>query len=113
MGKHTEVCEATSVQGEQTEEAMELRMGCLHERKVALGAAVTVLADADATVVEKAVQLVEGLPSMERCDDLERLEHMRQRVPPPEDPSVETEVKALRERLAGAEETKIHPLGRQ
>jgi len=101
VGKHTEVCEATSVQGEQTEEAMELRMGCLHERKVALGAAVTVLADADATVVEKAVQLVEALPAMDRCDDLERLEHMHRRVPPPDDPAVETEVEALREWLAG------------
>jgi len=101
VGKHTEVCEATSVKGEQTEEAMELRMGCLHERKVALAAAVTVLADADATVVEKAVQLVEALPSMDRCDDVERLEHMHQRVPPPEDPLVEQEVQALREQLAG------------
>lgn len=73
MRKHTEVCEATRVHGEQTEEAMELRMRCLHERKIALDAAVTVLADADATVVEKAVQLVEALPSMDRCDDIEQL----------------------------------------
>ncbi|MEM9460221.1 MAG: serine/threonine-protein kinase [Myxococcota bacterium] len=102
-GKYTEVCEATSVRGEQTEEAMELRMGCLHDRKVALDATVEVLADADDTVVEKAVQIVEALPSMDRCDDLAMLQRMRQRVLPPGDPQVAREVEALREQLAGIE----------
>ena len=105
VDKHTEVCEATSVRGEQTGEAMDLRMGCLRERKVALNAAVKVLAAADDTVVEKATSLVETLPSLDRCDDLARLQRMHQRVPPPEDPRVAQEVEALREQLAsiGAE----------
>ncbi len=98
--KHTEVCEATIKRGEQTDEAMDLRMSCLRERKVALRAAVTVLADADDTVVEKAVRLVEALPSIDPCDDLHRLQQLRQRIPPPEDPQVEQQVEAVRARLA-------------
>ncbi|MEM9460808.1 MAG: tetratricopeptide repeat protein [Myxococcota bacterium] len=98
-GKYTEVCEATSVRDEQTKEAMDLRMACLHDRKSALGAAVRVLVDADDTVVEKAVPLIEALPSMDRCDDLDWLQQLRQRVPPPEDPRVAHEVDVLRRQL--------------
>ncbi|MEM9454536.1 MAG: tetratricopeptide repeat protein [Myxococcota bacterium] len=99
--KHTAVCEATSVRGEQTTEAMDLRMGCLHEHKQTLGAAVRVLAEADDAVVQNAVSLVEALPSMDRCDDLDRLRQARQRVPPPDDPEVARQVEALRKQLAG------------
>ena len=101
VDEYTEACKATSVRGEQTQEAMELRMGCLQDRKVALDAAVGVLADADDTVVEKAVRLVEVLPSMDRCNDLTVLRRMRQRVPPPADPKVAREVDVLRGQLAG------------
>ncbi len=104
--KHTEVCEATRVTQEQTEDAMTLRMACLRERRMALRAAVDVLIVADAAVVENAVTLVAGLPMLTRCDDVELLERQRQRLPPPEDPVVAQEVEALRERLAdiGAEQ---------
>lgn len=34
--KHTEVCEATAIDGVQSEEAMDLRMDCLRERKQVL-----------------------------------------------------------------------------
>ncbi len=95
--KHTEVCEATRVTQEQTEQDMGLRMSCLHDRKVALRAAVDVLADADATVAEHAVKLVTGLPGFVRCDDLTAL---RAVVPPPEDPQVAGQVEALREQMA-------------
>ena len=98
--KHTEVCEATRVTEEQSEETMELRMRCLQAHETALGAAVKVLTGADAEVVEQAVGLVAGLPTLDRCDDVELLERQRQRVPPPEDPQVAQEVESLRERLA-------------
>ncbi|MCH9681629.1 MAG: tetratricopeptide repeat protein, partial [Deltaproteobacteria bacterium] len=99
-GEHTEVCKATAVRGEQTEEAMDLRMGCLHARKVALDAAVTVLADADETVVPKSVEILEGLPRLRQCDDLDQLRQQRRRVRPPLDPAVAVQVDAVRETLA-------------
>ncbi|MEM9453473.1 MAG: serine/threonine-protein kinase [Myxococcota bacterium] len=101
--KHTEVCEATSVRGEQSDEAMRLRMRCLDRRRSSLRASVDVLADADAKVVQNAVKLVAGLPALTRCDDLDWLEQQDQRVPPPEDPDLAAEVEALRERLADIE----------
>ncbi len=102
VGKHTEVCEATTVRQEQTEDAMTLRMSCLRERRVALRATVKVLADADADTktVENAVKLVTGLPDLGRCDDVERLAQQRQQVPPPDDPDVAEQVDQLRDRLA-------------
>ncbi|MEM9459377.1 MAG: serine/threonine-protein kinase [Myxococcota bacterium] len=98
--KHTEVCEATSVRGEQPQEALRLRMQCLSKRRSSLRASVDQLADANAETVENAVKLVTGLPTLTLCDDLERLEQQDQRMPPPEDPDVAAEVETLRERLA-------------
>jgi len=97
---HTEVCEATRVTEEQTEEVMTLRMECLRERRTALRAAVDVLVEADENVVEKAVELTASLPSLGRCEDVELLARQRQRVPPPEDPQVAQQVDVLREQLA-------------
>jgi eukaryotic-like serine/threonine-protein kinase len=102
-GRHTEICLATRVTEEQTEEEMALRMGCLREHRTALRAVVDVLARADEEAVWKAVELVAGLPMLARCDDLELLAQQHQRVPPPEDPRVQAEVEALRERLADIE----------
>ncbi|MCX4242308.1 serine/threonine-protein kinase [Paraliomyxa miuraensis] len=97
--KHEEVCEATSVRNEQSPDVMDLRMGCLDKRRGELRAAVGVLAEADATVVQNAVELVAGLPGFSRCDDLEAL---RAEIPPPEDPVVAAKVEALDERLVEA-----------
>ena len=100
VNKHTEVCETARVRQEQTEEQMALRMSCLHTRKTAVRAAVGVLSNADAQVVQNAIHVVTGLPSLARCDDLDALQAT---VPPPEDPQVAREVEALRERLAELE----------
>jgi tetratricopeptide (TPR) repeat protein len=94
--QHTEVCEATTVRGEQSSAVMDLRMTCLHERRLALREVVKVLLEADASRVEKAVTLVSGLPGLSRCDDVEALEA---ELPPPEDPQVAERVEALEERL--------------
>ena len=98
--KHTEVCEATAIRRRQSEEVMDLRMGCLGERRVALHAAVKLLLKADAEVVENGVGLVADLPELFRCDDVVTLRQARQLVPPPEDPAVIPEVETQRERLA-------------
>ncbi|MCA9655156.1 MAG: serine/threonine protein kinase, partial [Myxococcales bacterium] len=100
--EHVDACEAATVRGEQGEDQMALRMACLGDRKHALAATVSVLAEADSQVTERAVELVSALPSLERCAEVERLATLDQRVPPPEDPAVADEVEALRGRLSGA-----------
>jgi tetratricopeptide (TPR) repeat protein len=97
--EHTEVCEATRVRNEQSEEEMSLRMGCLRERRLHLRATVDELSRADAKVVENAVRAVTSLPGLERCADVEAL---RADVPPPEDPAVAEQVAALDEQLVEA-----------
>jgi tetratricopeptide (TPR) repeat protein/tRNA A-37 threonylcarbamoyl transferase component Bud32 len=95
---YTEACEATTVRGEQSPEMMDLRMGCLHRAAVELDAAVEVLAEADAEVVQKAHEVTGGLRSLSRCADTEAL--MAAIEPPPEH---ETEaVEAARVHLARA-----------
>ncbi|MEM9462091.1 MAG: serine/threonine-protein kinase [Myxococcota bacterium] len=102
LDTHTEVCKATSVRGEQSDEALDLRMHCLGQRRTALRATIDVLADADANtkVVDNAITLVASLPTLTRCDDLAWLERHNQRVPPPEDPDVAAAVQAQRAHLA-------------
>lgn len=94
---HRDACEASLVRGVQTQTVMDLRMGCLSTRRIALREVVEILAHADASVVEHAVALVAELPSLDRCDDVEALQA---EVPPPEDPATAARVTALRERLA-------------
>lgn len=101
--QHTEACEATRVTEEQNEAVLALRMRCLHERTVALRAAVDVLGKADANVTVEAVGLVVGLPELERCEDVGWLEEQNQRVPPPGDPRLAQEVQAQRELLLEVE----------
>ncbi len=97
--EHTEVCEATSIRQEQTEQMMGLRMTCLHRRRAALKAAVDVLARADAEMIPNMTSVVGSLPALEPCDDVAHLEQQSQRVPPPSDPEVARQVEALRDRL--------------
>ena len=97
---YTETCEATSVRHEQSQDVMDLRIQCLRERKVALAAAVGVLAEADADVVTRAVEVASSMPKLDRCSDVSWLEQRRQRVPPPEDPERATKAEALRQQLA-------------
>ncbi len=52
---YREVCEATWLLGEQSEELLDLRMACLENRRTAMRALTTTLASADATVVERAL----------------------------------------------------------
>jgi len=79
-GAHREACEATTVRGEQSATVMDLRMACLHRARLGLRAVTGVLAAADASVVERAHELVRGLDPLERCADAEAL---RAAVEPP------------------------------
>jgi tRNA A-37 threonylcarbamoyl transferase component Bud32 len=93
-------CEATR-QGEQSGELLDLRMACLDERLQHVHAVVEILAEADETVVNKAVEAVMRLPTLERCADLDAL---TADIPPPEDPEAAARVAELEARLVKAEE---------
>ena len=95
--KHVEVCEATRVAERQTEAAMDLRMSCLSDRRLALRETVAVLARGNASTLERAVNMASGLPSLSRCDDVEAL---RAVVAPPDDPDAVRQISNAREVLA-------------
>jgi serine/threonine protein kinase/tetratricopeptide (TPR) repeat protein len=64
-----DACEATEVRREQSTDMLDRRMACLDQRLHGFTALVELFVDADATVVEKAVDAVEGLPRLAPCSD--------------------------------------------
>ncbi len=74
-----------------------LELDCLEERLGELGAVTRVLERADRAVVERAIDLVEGLAPVDSCADANVL---RRRGKPPE--KLRVQVEALRGRLADA-----------
>jgi eukaryotic-like serine/threonine-protein kinase len=97
MAQHRETCEATAIRQEQSAEVMDLRMGCLERARTDLRATVDVLAAANDTIVEKGVELVEGLPTLAHCEDVEAL---RSREPSPADAETARAVDDARAELA-------------
>ena len=71
---HRDACEATHVHNEQSQETLELRMSCLRGRHQAVSALLREFTDADPSVVENAVEAVNGLPRLVECNDLARLQ---------------------------------------
>src|SRR5690606_14961632 len=90
-------CEAHE-SGAQTGRLWDLRSACLSRRTAHLGALVDVLAQADASVVENAVQAVAALPGVATCSDEEAL----LLVAAPEDPEMAARVEEVRGQLARA-----------
>lgn len=78
---HTRICEATRVRGEQSERLMDARIGCLERARVSLEAAVWVLSRSDAQTVERAHDVVAGLPRLRHCRSLGRDEADVERPP--------------------------------
>ncbi|HWB76395.1 MAG TPA: serine/threonine-protein kinase [Nannocystaceae bacterium] len=70
---------------------------CLVDRKRALAALVHVLGDADAAIVERAVQATNALPAIAACEDPD---YLAAEVKPPDDPEIAAQVDELRERLS-------------
>ncbi|HET6980588.1 MAG TPA: serine/threonine-protein kinase, partial [Myxococcaceae bacterium] len=64
---NVEACEATRLRGTQSEALLDRRMACLGRRLEEMRALTTVLAKADATVVERAGQAVDALPALSEC----------------------------------------------
>jgi tetratricopeptide (TPR) repeat protein/tRNA A-37 threonylcarbamoyl transferase component Bud32 len=95
---HHESCAATTLRGEQSGELMDLRMACLHRARMELQTTADMLADPDAAVVEKSMELVDGLPPLDRCADPRGLQA---EVEPP-DPAIAEAVESAREELSRA-----------
>ena len=93
---HTAACEATRLHGEQSEEALDLRMACLDSRKQELGATVELLSSADARVVERATGVVAGMTPLAPCGNVPALRQVG--LPPPE-PAIQARTEDLRKRL--------------
>jgi tetratricopeptide (TPR) repeat protein len=92
-----EACEANRVRGEQSDDLFDLRMECLGRRRAELAALSDVFAEADASVVQQAVDATAKLTPIEVCSDVDRL---RTPVPLPDDPQLRDRIEAVRERLA-------------
>ena len=98
--EYTKTCETTRVRGEQSEEVMDLKMGCLDRYLKNAQALIRVFADADKTVVAESVQAVSSLSNFSLCHDVETL---RSRILPPKDLPTKIKVEELRDRLAEGE----------
>jgi tetratricopeptide (TPR) repeat protein len=92
-------CEATHVRGEQSAEALDLRMACLGQRLAGVKALTDIFAAADASVIENAANAAGALPNLEACADVEML---RSVVRPPSDAATQVRVDAVRADVARA-----------
>jgi eukaryotic-like serine/threonine-protein kinase len=79
---HDDACEATQIRGEQSTEAMDLRMACLGDRLQEMNALVDVLSHADEAVVSHARSAAGSLSPISSCGNVPAL---RAKVKPPTD----------------------------
>jgi tetratricopeptide (TPR) repeat protein/tRNA A-37 threonylcarbamoyl transferase component Bud32 len=103
---YRDACEATHVRGEQSEEVLDLRMGCLNDRLSSLRALTDIYSNATGEVVEHAVDAAHALTPLDGCNDAKQL---RSLIPSP-DPAVRGRVEALRRELGQIKA--IHDAGR-
>ncbi|MEM9458513.1 MAG: serine/threonine-protein kinase [Myxococcota bacterium] len=97
--RHTQICEATRVRGDQSEALMDLRIGCLDGGLRKVGALTQMFAAADATVVENAVQSARALPPLDECTTLDRDDRGLLR---PDDDRLAQRVEQIRDDIAAA-----------
>ncbi len=90
-------CRETRVTHEQPDSVMVARLACLEDRKQQLAAAVSVLSDADSSVAENAVSVVEHLPRVSSCSDLQ---YLAADVKPPESEADRATLRDLEARLS-------------
>lgn len=103
LGQHRDACMATRVRGEQSEALLDKRMSCLDRARQSLDSTVSILLEGDPGSLMRGVDLVEALPSPERCGDRASLE----RSTPIPDPEQHDRVQAVRARLATARALRV------
>jgi tetratricopeptide (TPR) repeat protein len=80
-----DACEAAQIRGEQSTHLMDQRMACLDARRQSLVAYLDLLAAATVEIVANADEGFATLPTIDRCADVEYVEHRGQRS---DDPNV-------------------------
>lgn len=95
---HRDACLAHR-QGRQSARLLDARMTCLERRLAALDSALSVLEEIDSRSLSSAVPVVENLPAIDDCSDIEALSA---EIPPPDDPAEKRRVEELRDRLTRA-----------
>lgn len=99
-GQARDACEAHLVGRTQSGELYDARMRCLDDARTALVSRLALLGAPDRDVVVRATSLVDGLPDVQRCGDLERL---AEPTPLPTDPARRDAIAAVAERAAELE----------
>jgi tetratricopeptide (TPR) repeat protein len=100
-------CEATRVQGIQSDEMLDLRTACHNRRLEDFDAALAVFEDPDPALVADAAEVASRLIPVAVCADTDRL---RSRDPLPDDPVLRPRAEELRRELA--ELRALHNAGR-
>lgn len=77
---HQAACEATHVLHEQSSAVLDARMACLNRRQRELEGVLGLLLQADTATTERAVDVVDGLSTLETCANLD---NVNDRVRPP------------------------------
>ncbi len=93
----TEACEATRIDGAQSDEVLSLRNGCLARRLVELRALTDQFVASDASTVRTASSATESLRALDSCRDSDNL---RAPLPPPKDGAAAARVAVDRDELA-------------
>ncbi|HEX5058491.1 MAG TPA: serine/threonine-protein kinase [Kofleriaceae bacterium] len=94
---YVESCQATRVNGIQSEEALDLRTACLDRHLESLGALVNLMADAKVETLRRAGEVVDNLPPVADCADVKALRLVVKR---PTDPKVIARLDAIDRNLA-------------
>lgn len=100
--RYTDICAATVMRKEQSEDGMELRQGCLREQEIALKTSISILSQADARVTERATMLANYLPALARCNNIALLQQEQGKVRQPWDPWLAVRVMEIRAKLPPA-----------
>jgi tetratricopeptide (TPR) repeat protein len=99
IAMHSDACEATAVRGEQSAAVLDLRMACLQRARADLRATTDLIVEADVQTIDRAQDLVGGLPPLATCGDLDALQSG---IPPPPPEHAET-LRDAEARLAAAQ----------
>jgi len=97
---YTEVCQATRIRGEQSEQVMDLRMRCLQQQLDQESALVRLFQKQDEQVLKKAIQLAAELPSVAECADTAALHKSFEGYGASLAPARKHEVDELQQRLS-------------
>lgn len=96
QGQKQEVCVATHVRREQSEQVASLRNACLDSKLTQLGTVVGLFEHADAALVDRAPEALDALAQLRDCSDIAALVGESERLP--DDPQRRSEIQALQRR---------------